>query len=92
MADEMAEVFEAVGRINCDLADLAVREEEECYLYLEIMSNWFCTKITFLSYDIWNSEDDEREFNEEKGEYEPLESYLRKKVCEILMALSAIHL
>ena len=48
------------------------------------------TYIEFLNMTLWNSEEDEREFDEEANEWEPLEPFLRNEINKIIQELSKI--
>ena len=51
-----------------------------------------CAVITFLGEQIWNSEDGERGFDDDKNEYEPLENYLREGITKIVNTINRIKL
>lgn len=50
-------------------------------------SDGYTCIVKFMGIDIWNSEDDEREFYEDTNLYEPLEYYLRRETKKLLMYL-----
>jgi len=56
---------------------------------LEIRSTGFATCIIFLGFQIWNTEDDERE-TYDNGEYKSLSYFLRKKIIFVLETLSKL--
>lgn len=39
--------------------------------------------IEYLGFKIWNSNDDQRKFDEQKNDYEPMEPYLINKIYDI---------
>ena len=45
-------------------------------LHFELQTSGDCSIINFCGYPLWNSEDDEREWLENKNDYESLEDYL----------------
>ena len=86
---EIQEIYNAVVSINEELSDYYEQTENhivngesyEIYLCLETIG--FITMVTYVGFIIWRDDDDEREFYENKNEYEPIENFLRKKVNEI---------
>lgn len=46
--------------------------------------------IKFFDVSIWDNEDNFRDFDEEKNEYESLENYLRKQIRSIVKTISKI--
>lgn len=62
------EVFQALNELN---------ECEDCLMFpAEMRTDGFSFRIDWLGQCLWMSEEDEREFNEEKDEWEPLGQYL----------------
>lgn len=97
------EAFDTVSTINDSIndsfwndksipEDIQKRIEENIYLYeLEFISNGddFC--IEFLGMQLWNSEDDQREYDDDNDCYaELLESYIRKEMINVLSDLNLI--
>ena len=84
------ELLDSVNSINEDICDQC--ENEEAFLSLFIHTDGFCANVMWLGIYIWCSENDERIENEETGEYEPIEGFLRRQVKELLEKLSHINL
>lgn len=42
------------------------------------------TSVDCVSFNIWNSENDEREFDEDENEYESWDTYFRRKINELI--------
>ena len=63
---------------------------EENILF-ELRTIGYAHGITFLDIPIWHSDNDEREYNDEIDEYEPLKPYLIKKAKEILNILTKLN-
>lgn len=76
--DLQYEIYESTGGI-------------EYYLLDATFCNGVCI-INFLDIQIWNSEDDMREYIEEEDEYENLEKYLRREINQEIQKLSLIKL
>lgn len=88
----IVEALKAVEQLN-----------EEIYDYFEgfglsfplfdLKTDGFVIIIDFMGYlQLWNSDEDEREFYEEANEYESLEQYLRREAQEIINQISGIKL
>ena len=72
--------------------EITKRMEEKIYLYsLEFMSNGDNHCIEFLGMQLWNSEDDEREYDDDKDCYvESIETYIKKEMVKVLSDLNLI--
>lgn len=78
---EENEIIEAIGNINNNFIEVS---EENGYDYqLELISNGNTFVIRWLDITIWNSDDDSRQFDEDKNEYEPLEQFLKKRIKQL---------
>jgi len=71
-------------------ADIYEQTEEVDEIYLDIMSDGNSRLIKFLGIILWRSDEDERDFIEDVGEYEPLEDYLRRQVNLYVEKISKI--
>lgn len=100
IAIEAFNVVAAINELICErfysdpsLTDeITKRMEEQLYLYsLELMSNGDGHCIEFLGTQIWNSEDDQREYDDDKDCYmESLETFVRKEIVKVLFDLNLI--
>ena len=91
------DITETVQSINWDIWDIFGEDLEGKYvfrdeLYVEYTSIGISEKITFLGVCVWSDEEDERVYNDEKDEYEPLEPYLRRKINDVLIEVAMIKL
>lgn len=80
-----------VSSINDDIFTIVEEQKHDWWLNCsyEGTSNYMCIK--FLGIIIWSTEDDDREFDDELDQYkEDLETYLKKKIMELLGVLSTI--
>lgn len=59
---------------------------------LILETDGFRIKIYIKGDMLWYSEGDEREYDEEKGEYEPLEQYLRREAQNKINQIRGISL
>ena len=48
------------------------------YFNFEVVTNGFATIINFIGLQIWNSEDDDRNYYDETDSYEPMDKHLRR--------------
>lgn len=81
---DIQEISKIVEKINEEYFE---NLSEDCLYYLEIRTNGYGTKVVFMDNTLWKDYDDEREWNEERNDYEPLEEYLKKKIVELLQPL-----
>ncbi len=76
------EALKAVEKLNREIPDS-----------FELHTDGYSIVIMFISnFQLWCSDDDEREFNENKNEYEPLEGYLRKEVQKAINQIGKLKL
>ena len=68
------EYLETINELNAELYD-KVGETEDYFSY---STNGFVDIISFGDKILWNSEMDNRTFNEETDNYEPLTPYIKK--------------
>ena len=62
------------------------------FTLLEYRTNGYVELILFFGEQIWSSDDDDREYYEEIDEYESLDTYLRRKVNEVIRLIYTIEL
>jgi len=91
MTEELKEVIEAVENINQQLFDQIGQDQiGPLTITTEPLSGY--QVVEWLGEALWNSEDEGREYIEDhdefKGDWEPLEPYLRKKIMELILGLS----
>jgi hypothetical protein len=53
-------------------------------------TNGLASAIEFMGINIWCSENDEREYDEEKDDYEPMMAFIRRQVKTFVMELLQI--
>jgi len=75
------EVVKAVRELNEEMEDVENISET---FFFTARTDGNCSVIEFLGCDLWNSEDDDREFLEDKNEWEPLVNFIRRKRDELL--------
>ena len=69
---------EIVNELNCDLYE---KHSETDYNF-NYRTNGFVEVISFDDFVLWNSEEDERSYDEQKNEYEDMISFIKKKFNE----------
>jgi len=75
------EVIKVVSELNEEMEN--VEDISESFFFVA-RTDGNCSVIEFLGCDLWNSDDDDREFFEDKNEWEPLVGYIRRKRDELL--------
>jgi hypothetical protein len=94
------EAFYAVEMIN-ELIDNSFYNDKEitydwhfesiCYYKLEFFSNGNDHCIEFLGHQLWNSEDDEREYDDDKDDYaESIVEFIFKEMTTVLNNLTLV--
>ena len=88
----LKEALEAISKLN-----LEIYEEFEqfgfSFTIFELHTNGGDIIINFMgTLQLWHADEDEREFDEDKNEWEPLEEYLRKEAQEIINQIAIIKL
>ena len=87
------EALKAVENINQEIYDFFEEKYGETFPILELQTDGFASVITFMgNYQLWFSNEDDREFNEVKDEYEPFEPYLRKKTQRMIDQIGSIKI
>jgi phage-related protein len=74
------EVIKVVRELNEEMENEDISES----FFFVAHTDGNCSVIEFIGSDLWNSEDDDREFFEDKNEWEPLVNYIRRKRDELL--------
>jgi len=85
------EVFDIVYKLNQEIYDSLFETCGEIFPVFELHTDGDIIIIVVGSYQLWNSEDDERKYIDE-DEYESLEQYLRREVQKIINTISNIKL
>ena len=85
------EADEAVEKLNEILSEfLFEKYGDDEFPIFELQTNGTFIIITFMDYRIWFLDEDERYFNEEKDEFEPLEGYLKKEAQKLIDRISSL--
>lgn len=79
---------ELVKELNIELHE-KFEEEEKMFSY---QTNGFDDAILFDGVLLWNSEIDGREWIEEKNDYEPFESFIRRTFNEYLDKINSLRI
>lgn len=87
-AELILEAYKVVSYLN----DILWGESEYIGDFLEVRATGYSISIYFASYRMWRSDDDYREFDEDKNEYEPLEGFIRREFNEHISRLSKMKL
>ena len=80
------EIIDAVRELNAEIYDRTKLE----YVGFKANTDGMTFGVEFVGICIWNDDDDERAFDEEKNEYEPLVPFLRRRAIEEILKLSSI--
>ena len=81
------EIEHAVQSIEQDIFEQIGVE----YFNISVTSNGFSRFVKFIGIDLWNSDDDMREYvDKDETEYEPLETFLRRQLNDELKKLRLI--
>jgi len=87
------EALEAVENINQEIYDFFEEKYGETFPVLDLKTDGFSFRITFMgNYQLWSDDNDERENNEATDEYEPFEPYLRRETQEMIDKIGSIKI
>ena len=75
------ELVEIVSELNDEVED-TLYGKGIVYNPFEYRTTGYEQIVTFFGETLWCSENDEREFDEEADEYEPIEDFLRREATE----------
>lgn len=94
--DDINKVIMAVLNINIKFYD-SDNEKINDYLneygdLLMASTEGSCISVEFLGNHLWDSDNDEREFNEEVNDWEPIYPFLLKKVKERIEIIGSIKI
>ena len=89
---QLQEVFGIVNDINADIYEANEDIVEEYGIYLEILTNGDTIIVQYLGCIIWNSENDERDFINEKDEYEDLNGFIRKSINNLTESICKVNI
>jgi len=88
MEEGIKEIERAVNSIEQDVFEQTGVE----YFNISVLSNGFCQQVSFVGIELWNSNDDMREYVDENEEqYEPIEDFLRRTLRNELKKLQSIN-
>jgi hypothetical protein len=79
---------ETVRSLNAELSD----KFHEDYRGFSYVTNGYYDIIKFDDEYLWNSDDDERQWIETKGDYEDLETFIRKQFKKYVKELNKLKL
>lgn len=82
------DIIKIIDSINYDLFELN-GEQIDFDLSLEYS---YCHIIKFLGVVIWDEDNEEREWIEEKNDYEDLEQFLRTKIKLLIHKISSLKI
>jgi hypothetical protein len=90
MTETLQDIEDIVWLINNDLYNKI--KDDDLYSLASLHSDGGTRLVKFLGVRIWDSEDDLREWDDIKDDYEPLEPYLRKEMNKVLDKLRGVVL
>lgn len=86
---EFIECRDVVDELNDDLDEMFEYEVVEPF-YLKMWYESYEYGIEFLGVIIWSTANDDREFIEDKNDYEPLKPFLQRKITNLIQSLTKI--
>jgi len=90
---DIQEVYKIVDELNGLIVDQT--EEGSSFLMgsmFTLITNGDVIGVNFLDNQIWNSDDDEREFFENQNDWEPLKPFLIQEANQIINLIKKIEL
>ena len=103
MTEKQTEALSVVDKLNdefyqrCLRDELIVEEKPYCTFamsdaYASISLSVPMSGGTLVELELYNTENDNRDFSEETGEYETIEQYVRKQLERVRLVMDAIHI
>ena len=83
-----SEVYQVVDELN----NLLWKKYQEEEFQFKFSSNGYYNAILFNDYMLWYSDEDDREFNEETNDYEPLKEFIIKEFNKYISHLKRLKL
>jgi hypothetical protein len=83
------ELEDAVSSINQDIYGI-LGDGDNSSIFLKSGSDGFCQWVEFLGCPVWESENEERTYDEGKDAHEPIEEFLRRKMKEHIQTLQKL--
>lgn len=83
------EAIEAVGVLNEEVYE-QLEDEGEFFQPFRVITDGDGAIAQFFEIPLWNTDDDDRVFNDEKNEHDSLLPHLRMKVNEIVLLISKL--
>lgn len=84
---DLNNIIDIIRELECEVWEKTGGVE---YFNFQVTTNGSVTEIQFVGICLWNSEIEDREFNETTDSYEPMEPFLRKRLNEELQKLSVL--
>ncbi len=81
------EFIDVVNELNQELFD----EHEETIHSFSYLTNTYAEVILFDDILLWGSETDDREFNEDENDYEPIGPFIKRKFNEYVEELYSLR-
>ena len=88
MYPTIEELEDLIEQLNHEISPL----DDNLGLYFEVNSVGYARGIKFADIPLWDSENDEREWDDIKDEPEPLEPYIRREAMRLFRAFAGIKL
>jgi hypothetical protein len=88
--DQVCNLAKLVGKLNVEFYSQLERDDDEGIIVFELHSTGHEHVICFMDREIWASENDLREYDYDKDEYEPLEPFIRKEANRILYKITHV--
>lgn len=91
MTQEMQEAVEVVGLMQDWLYEHLSEQFNDGSIFIELKTDGFEITIEFCGYEIWNTQDEQREYDEELDCYIPnLETHLKMRINDYISALNKL--
>ena len=89
------EILEIVDKLNQEIYEQTEEDNNMTLTPLEFSCNGrdpilSSAAISFFDFPIWDTEGNERQFIDDKDEYEPLEDYLRREIMNLVNIIKCI--
>lgn len=88
MYEIIKEAIEAMEQVNEDIYNMLGVDE---FPSIIAETSGSSIALTFAGETIWYDDDDDRQFIEDKNDYEPLVPFLKRKIMKVIQGLNRIQ-
>jgi len=86
----LGELLGVTGKLNAEITDQIPEIDPTKLPAITVSTDGTVLCVQFLGTTLWNSDTEDRAWDDEADSYEPMEPYLRRKLNELLSVVSKL--